>query len=196
MKFLFGFLSYLIGSLPTGYLLFFLSEKKDIRHFGSQATGGTNVLRLKGWKWAIPVVIIDISKGFLPVFLVLRLFPDKTFAGVCAFLAVLGHCFPITIKFRGGKGVATAVGAYSAFSFTAVLPMLGIFVLVIALTRYISLGSLLAAASFPAIVFLLNKGTELFFLGIVIFFLIVFTHKSNIRRLLAGNERKFGEKYQ
>ena len=95
MKILFAVLSYLVGSFPTGYLLYYLSEKKDIRGYGSHNIGATNVLRLKGWFFAVPVIFIDVMKGFLPVFLATRLFPDLRFVALCGFLAVLGHCFPI-----------------------------------------------------------------------------------------------------
>lgn len=194
MKILFVLLAYLIGSFPTGFVFFRLSEKKDIRQFGSQSMGATNVLRLKGWKYALSVMIVDIFKGFLPVFLAMRLFSDQTFALVCGFMAVLGHCFPVYIKFRGGKGVATTVGMFAAVALKPLLFMLVIFVAVAALTRYVSLGSLLASMSFPAFAFLFKEEKEILWLGLAIFLLIAFKHRSNIRRLLAGNEKKLGEK--
>ena len=127
MKILFAIFSYMFGSFPTGYVLYFFSEKKDIRGFGSQSIGATNILRLKGWTFAIPVIFMDILKGFLPVFLALKLFPDKNFALLCGFLAVLGHCFPIYIKLRGGKGVATAVGVYLVLALKPLLIGIGFF---------------------------------------------------------------------
>ncbi len=194
MKILFALFSYLFGSFPTGYILYYLSEKKDIRGYGSQSIGATNMLRLKGWFFAIPVIFVDILKGFLPVFLALKLFPDKKFALLCGFLAVLGHCFPVYIKLKGGKGVATSVGVYLVLAFKPLLIGIGVFLIVIALTRYVSLGSIMAMLSLPLSIYFIQSSQEVAILGIAIFLLIVIKHGRNIRRLVNGNERKLGEK--
>lgn len=194
MKILFALFSYLFGSFPTGYVLYYLSEKKDIRGYGSQSIGATNMLRLKGWFFAIPVIFVDILKGFLPVFLALKLFPDKKFALLCGFLAVLGHCFPVYIKLKGGKGVATSVGVYLVLAFKPLLIGIGVFLIVIALTRYVSLGSIMAMLSLPLSIYFIQGSREVAILGIAIFLLIVIKHGGNIRRLMHGNERKLGEK--
>jgi len=196
MKIFFALFSYLLGSFPTGYVLFSLSEKKDIRSFGSQSIGATNVLRLKGWIFALPVILVDVLKGFLPVFLALRLFPDKRFALLCGFLAVLGHCFPVYIKFKGGKGVATAVGVFSALAVESLLICIAIFILVILLTRYVSLGSLLAMLSLPITIFIIQGDIEKTLLGFAVYLLVAIRHAGNINRLIKGNERKLGEKVQ
>jgi len=187
-------LAYLFGAIPTGYIVFLLTEKKDIRRFGSQATGATNILRLKGWKYAIPVGIFDIGKGFLPVFLMLRLFSDERAALLCGFLAVLGHIFPVFIRFKGGKGVATAAGAYLAFAPALALMSAGIFLIAVVTTRYVSLGSLLAMLSFPLISLMLEENAAVVIMSLCVFFLILLRHKGNIYRLVAGTERKLGEK--
>ncbi len=194
MKILFALFSYLFGSFPTGYILFSVSEKKDIRNFGSHSTGATNVLRLKGWIFALPVILGDILKGFLPVFLAMQLFPDKNFALLCGFLAVFGHCYPVYIKFKGGKGVATAVGVFSALAVKSLLIAIAIFFLVILLTRYVSLGSILAMLSLPFAIFIIQGDTEKTLLGFAVFLLIAFRHAGNIQRLIKGNERKLGER--
>lgn len=194
MKILFAVFSYLFGSFPTGYILYFLSEKKDIRMFGSQSIGATNVLRLKGWAFAIPVIFMDILKGFLPVFIALKLFPDQRFALLCGFLAVLGHCYPIYIKLKGGKGVATAVGVYSVLALQPLLIGIGVFVIIIAITRYVSLGSILAMSSVPISIYFIQGNDDIAILSAAIFLLICVRHMGNIRRLLQGKERKFGEK--
>jgi glycerol-3-phosphate acyltransferase PlsY len=194
MKILFALFSYLFGSFPTGYILYYLSEKKDIRGYGSQSIGATNILRLKGWIFAIPVIFVDILKGFIPVFLALKLFPDKRFALLCGFLAVLGHCFPLYIKLKGGKGVATSVGVYLVLAFKPLLIGIGVFLIVIALTRYVSLGSIMAMLSLPLSIYFIQGNREVAILSIAIFLLIVIRHGGNIRRLVDGNERKFGEK--
>lgn len=194
MKILFALLSYLFGSFPTGYILYYLSEKKDIRGYGSQSIGATNIFRLKGWIFAIPVIFVDILKGFLPVFLALKLFPDKRFALLCGFLAVLGHCFPLYIKLKGGKGVATSVGVYLVLAFKPLLIGIVVFLIVIALTRYVSLGSIMAMLSLPLSIYFIQGNQEAAILSIAIFLLIVIRHGGNIRRLVDGNERKLGKK--
>lgn len=194
MKILFALLSYFIGSIPTGYILFFIIEKKDIRHFGSGGTGATNVLRLKGWKFALPVLAVDILKGAIPVIIALRFFEDSILVSLCAFLTILGHCFPLYLKFRGGKGVATTVGVFSVLAFKPLLLTVAFFVLVVVLTRYVSLASLLSTLIFPLFVYLLRGEIEIIGLGIAVFLLVVIRHHDNIRRLIRGSERKIGEK--
>jgi glycerol-3-phosphate acyltransferase PlsY len=194
MKVLLLIFAYLLGAVPFGYLLFRLSEKRDIRSYGSQSTGATNVLRLKGWRYAIPVAVFDILKGAFPPLLALRLFSDFDLALACALALVLGHCFPVYIKFRGGKGVAATVGAYAVLGLKPLLLSLIVFVLLIVMTRFVSLGSLLAALSFPPFVLLFGEPRKLALLGLIIFGLIFFKHWGNLKRLLAGRERKFGER--
>ena len=194
MKILFALFSYLMGSFPTGYILYFLSEKKDIRKYGSQSTGATNILRLKGWRFAIPVILVDILKGSLPVLLALEFFPDERFALFCGFLAVLGHCFPIFIKLKGGKGVATAVGVYLVLALNPLLIGIGVFILIVALTRYVSLASILAVMSIPFSIYFILGNQETAIMGIAIFILIVIRHGGNFQRILKGTERKLGEK--
>jgi glycerol-3-phosphate acyltransferase PlsY len=194
VKVLFAVLAYLFGAIPTGYLLFKLSEKKDIRKFGSRNTGATNVMRLKGWKYAVPVAMFDVLKGFLPAFLAVKLFRDPRLALIASFLAVLGHCFPVYIRFRGGKGVAVTIGAFAAVAFRPFLLSAGVFILVVVLSRYVSLGSILAVLTFPASTFLFRGRIEAVIWGIAIAALVIVKHSGNIGRLLKGRERKFGER--
>jgi len=191
---LYALAAYLFGAIPTGYIFFWLSEKKDIRGYGSQATGATNVLRLKGWKFALPVAIFDIAKGFIPVILAMRLFPDKEIALLCGFLAVLGHCFPVFIKFKGGKGVATALGAYLALAPVAALSSVAVFLIFILLTRFVSLGSLMAVTSYPVIGYLMHGDATVLVMSLAVLSLIFFKHRGNIQRLIQGRERRLGEK--
>ncbi len=192
LAFLLG--SYLLGAIPTGYLVVRLKARQDIRQFGSQSTGATNVLRTTGWLSALPVVVVDVLKGFLPPLLAARLFGDIRLTLAAAVLAVLGHCYPVYIGFRGGKGVATAMGAFLFLCFPGALAALGVFVVVIALTRYVSLGSLLAVFSFPIWVLVFDRGTEVFYGSAVIALIIVIRHWKNIERLIAGQESKLGRK--
>jgi len=194
MKALFLVLAYALGALPFGYLLFRLSEKKDIRKFGSGSTGATNVLRLKGWRSALPVALFDVLKAAVPVWLALRLFDDRRVALGACFLAVLGHCFPVFLRYKGGKGVSTAVGSYAVLAPLPFFLCMLVFVGVIAWTRYVSLASLLATASFPALALVLRGDRELMLLGLAVFAVVAVRHAGNIRRLVRGEERKFGQR--
>jgi len=190
---LFAF-AYLLGAVPTGYLVFRFRENKDIRNLGSKNIGATNVLRVTGWKMALPVAVFDILKGAVPVYLGFKLSSELWVACTAGFLAVLGHCFPVYIKFRGGKGVATTIGAYAVLALYPLLCIIGVFVLIVALTRYVSLGSLSAALSFPLFVLLFKGSPELLILGGFVFILIVHRHRENIGRLRSSAEKKLGNK--
>lgn len=194
MKFLVAVSSYLLGSVPTGFLLVRLSGKMDVRAFGSGSTGATNVFRVKGWKIALPVLVFDLLKGFLPVVLASRWFADPVFAASCGFLAVVGHCFPFAIGFRGGKGVATSLGAFAAIAWAPCLASLGLFFIVLALTRHVSLGSILGCLAFPVIVLVVGGPPAVAAIALAIAALVVFRHRANIGRILGGTERKLGEK--
>jgi glycerol-3-phosphate acyltransferase PlsY len=193
-KLLFLLGAYLLGSFPTGYLAFKWGEREDIRRFGSGATGATNVLRLKGLRWALPVALFDIAKGAAPAVLAKALFADPGLAALGASAAVLGHCFPVYIGFRGGKGVATAAGAMGALAWQPTLLSLGVFLLAVVATRYVSLGSILAAASFPAFAAAAGSSRDIVLLSLPMVLVILMRHAANIGRLFRGTERRFGEK--
>ena len=187
--------AYFVGSIPSGFIIFRMGGSKDIREFGSRSTGATNVLRLKGWRYAIPVLVIDVLKAALPVWLALRAFPtDRRVAFGVALMVVLGHCFPVFIGFKGGKGVSTAMGSYAVLATVPFLLSLAVFAGVIAATRYVSLGSLLATLSFPLIVYFGRGDNGLAALGLTVFAVIAVRHAGNIRRLIKGQERKLGQK--
>jgi acyl phosphate:glycerol-3-phosphate acyltransferase len=194
MKLLLAAASYLAGSIPTGYLLARWSGTRDVRQFGSGSTGATNVLRVKGWKVAIPVVVVDLLKGFLPVFLATKWFGDPVFSAICGLLAVVGHCFPFWIGFRGGKGVATSLGAFAAIAWIPCLASGGLFLIVVGLTRLVSLGSILGALAFPALVLALGGSPAVAAVALAVAALVIARHIGNIRRLVRGTERKLGEK--
>jgi acyl phosphate:glycerol-3-phosphate acyltransferase len=194
MKIVIAVLSYLLGSVPTGYLLVRWTGHKDVRDLGSGSTGATNVLRVKGWKTALPVAVFDVLKGFLPAFLALKAFGDPGFAALCGLLAVVGHCYPFSIGFRGGKGVATSLGAYLAIALWPSLASLGLFLVAIGLTGYVSLGSVLGSIAFPAVLALTGGPWTVVAASAAIAVLVVLRHGGNIVRLLNGRERKLGEK--
>ncbi|MCX6569413.1 MAG: glycerol-3-phosphate 1-O-acyltransferase PlsY [Candidatus Aminicenantes bacterium] len=186
--------AYLVGSIPTGYILVRLTARKDIRQFGSRSMGATNVLRVKGWRTALPVAAIDVLKGFLPAYFALKYSGDPVFAALCAFLSVVGHCFPFSIGFKGGKGVATSLGAYAAIAWIPLLACLGLFLMVVSVSRYVSLGSLVGSLAFPFIVLFAGGSIGVFAISLTITALVVFQHRGNIGRLVKGTERKLGDK--
>jgi glycerol-3-phosphate acyltransferase PlsY len=133
-------------------------------------------------------------KGFLPVFLASKWFGDPVFAALCGLLAVVGHCFPFSIGFRGGKGVATSLGAFAAIAWAPCLAGVGLFLIVVGLTRFVSLGSILGALAFPLIVLGGGGSAAVAAVALAIAGLIIVRHRKNIGRLLQGTERKLGER--
>ncbi|HOB28416.1 MAG: glycerol-3-phosphate 1-O-acyltransferase PlsY [Dethiobacteria bacterium] len=193
-----GFLAivaaYLIGSIPFGYIFTRLFKRVDIRHYGSGNIGATNVLRLLGWRAALPVFLLDLGKGSAAVLLA-RACSSETVVVLAAALAVLvGHCFPLFLKFKGGKGAATGIGLLIPLSGPVCASVVILAVIVIALTRYVSLGSIIGAFSVPF--FLLFFGYEPLYLlfGAAMALLVIFRHRENIGRLLSGTEPKLGQK--
>jgi len=187
---LFVLCSYLLGSIPFGYLIVYFSERKDIRTMGSGNIGASNVLRTKGRLAGVATLALDILKGALPV-IYGRIHFDLPWVVLLGGLAVLlGHVFPVFLKFRGGKGVATLVGVFLVFDYPSLLVFLAVFFVTLAITRYVSLGSLLgAAALFFCVLFTQVVETAMVSFGMLL--LVVFRHRANIERLLAGSERRF-----
>ncbi|HEX4561795.1 MAG TPA: glycerol-3-phosphate 1-O-acyltransferase PlsY [Gemmatimonadales bacterium] len=185
--------SYLVGATPTSYVAGRLAKGIDLREHGSRNLGATNVYRVLGWRWAIPVALIDIAKGALPV----ALFGAWAHGapGFPVFLglaAVLGHIFSPYVGFKGGKGVATAAGMFLALAPLAVLIALPVWGLCLWATGYVSLSSILAAVIFPVLVLLTTHGSApplIASAGLAL--LIVYSHRANIRRLFAGTENRF-----
>lgn len=194
MKILFLIGSYLLGAFPTGFLLVKLTSKRDIREVGSGSTGATNVLRYGGWKLAIPVLLIDGLKGFLPAILATALFDDQKVAALAVLAAVIGHCYPVYLKFRGGKGVATSLGGYLYLAPRSLIISLGLALILLLLFRYVSLASLAGLLSFPFWTLLTFENNLLFWTGLLIFLVIFIRHRQNINRLIAGTERKLGDR--
>ncbi|MGB9836245.1 MAG: glycerol-3-phosphate 1-O-acyltransferase PlsY [Candidatus Saccharicenans sp.] len=186
--------AYLLGSLSPGYFLVKLKARKDIREIGSGSTGATNVLRYQGWKLAIPVMLFDLFKGFLPVYLANLLFIDKRMSLLGLLAAVAGHCFPFYLKFRGGKGVATSIGGFLFLAPGPMLVCLTIILIMLLIFRYVSLATLTGLFLFPFLAFLFGRDKFILLGGLLIFIIIAWRHKENIKRLLQGQERKFGEK--
>jgi glycerol-3-phosphate acyltransferase PlsY len=183
---------YLIAAIPTGVILSRLMGSEDVRLKGSGNIGATNVYRVAGKLAGILTLAGDIMKGFLPLLACKTwLAPTPTQLGVASAIAIIGHCYPVYLKFKGGKGVATAVGIFLVLSPQAVLMVLAVFVLTVVTTRYISLGSVLAAMSAPLLILMLNHPQPIFLATLFIAMLVVWRHRTNIHRLMHGSEDRF-----
>ncbi len=191
--FLTAITSYLLGSVPFGYLLVRIFRGQDVRETGSGNIGATNVARTSKGLGAATLTL-DALKGFAAAALARYLHPEASalFMATAALFAIVGHMFPVWLGWRGGKGVATALGSFLYIAPKSVLIMVAVFVLVVAATRYISLGSIVAALCFPTIVLLMEheRPESLLLIGVACGLIIV-KHYENIGRLLRGNENKF-----
>lgn len=219
--------SYLIGSIPTSIIAGKLLKGIDIRDFGSGNAGGTNAFRVLGWKTGLAVTILDIVKGAIAAISVVVFFETYPLLGplpdinpialrlIAGLSAVFGHVFTVFAGFKGGKGVSTAAGMMFGIAPITTLIVLGIFLLVVFISRYVSVASMLAAIAFPMIIairkYLFDLGSfknyyfdlfntsiyirdsldyHLLIFGLIVALAIVYTHRENIRRLLSGNENR------
>ena len=192
--------SYLVGSIPIGYLVGRSLRGRDIRRSGSGNVGATNVLRVMGWQPAVLVLLLDLAKGVVPILIGKQLAVPTAWLGAMGLAAVFGHIYPIFLGFRGGKGVATGFGAFATLGPLPALGALVVFGIVVASTRYVSLGSVTATASFPLLVLLFDRTTGRMALDPALMgftaataVLIIFQHRSNLKRIRAREERKLGE---
>ena len=189
-------LSYLIGAFPTSFLAGRVFRGIDLREHGSRNLGATNVYRILGWKYAIPVGLIDIMKGALPVWLFGARDPGiPLFPLLCGLAAVVGHVFSVFVGFKGGKGVATAAGVVLALAPWGFLAVTVVWALLVRLTGYVSLASVAAAALFPLAAWLLHESRGLELIAVIaLAAVIVWKHRANLRRLAAGTENRFGRR--
>ncbi len=200
LKYWMPLVAYLLGSIPVGLLVARLFYKKDIRTEGSGNIGATNALRILGTKVGLAVMALDMLKGIIAVLLAGHFFETAhPMVSICGLLAILGHIFPIWLKFKGGKGVATAGGVFLALAPLSLLIALISFVLIVAKTRYVSLGSILGAIIFGLSILIQQIFSSqinwalLALAGIVILMIIV-KHRQNIQRLMQGQENKISFK--
>jgi glycerol-3-phosphate acyltransferase PlsY len=183
--------AYLSGSLPTALLVVRRATGKDVRETGSGNVGATNAMRSAGWVAGIVVTVIDVGKGVAPVWIMQRYHASSLWLGATMLAAVVGHCFPVWLRFRGGKGVATGFGAFLVLAPTTAGLVVGVWVLVLLLFRYVSLASMLASASFPVVLVLIERPPTVLMAWVcAAAVLIVLRHHSNIRNLVAGVEPK------
>jgi acyl phosphate:glycerol-3-phosphate acyltransferase len=189
--------SYLLGAIPTSYLAGRLFRGIDLREHGSRNLGATNLYRVLGWRYAIPVGLLDAAKGFLPVVAFApRVSSSDLFALVCGLTAVLGHAFSVFVGFKGGKGVATAAGVMLGLAPVALAVATAVWIALVFSTGYVSLGSIAAAAVFPIAVLLFDRPAEpgMLWLDVAVAAAIIWFHRANIQRLLKGTENRFGRR--
>ena len=194
--------TYLLGSVPTGYLLVRIFRHEDIRAVGSGNIGATNVLRTVGKGLGAATFLLDVVKGSTAVWIggligsvLMPSAPLRSMQALAALCAVLGHMFPIWLKLRGGKGVATGFGVFLVAAPWAALAAISMFIVVLYLSRFVSLASILAAALFPVFAYFTVIGAKpVFFITVqfAVSLLIIIKHHQNIRRLLTGTESRFG----
>jgi glycerol-3-phosphate acyltransferase PlsY len=193
--------SYLLGSIPFGFLLVWLVRKEDIRTTGSGNIGATNVLRSGAKKLGVLTFILDGAKGYAAVMVAELLARGKEptslrhLAITAGLFVILGHMFPVWLHFKGGKGVATAFGVFVAFCWPAALSALALWGAVVALTRYVSLASILAAVVLPFLTLWLSPGRYGYVSGAAMFaccWIVIVKHRANIVRLMRGTEHRFG----
>jgi glycerol-3-phosphate acyltransferase PlsY len=183
---------YLVAAIPTGIVLAKVMGYEDVRDKGSGNIGATNVYRVAGKLPGILTLVGDILKGFLPLLAFKNWFsPTPTQLGIACAVAIVGHCYPVYLKFKGGKGVATALGIFLVLSPNAVLGAATVFIITVAISRFISLGSVMAAMSAPLLILLFNHPQPVFLATLFIAALIIWRHRTNIKRLLDGSESRF-----
>lgn len=197
-------IGYIFGSIPTGIWLGKALKGIDIREHGSKSMGATNVFRVLGWKLAVVALIIDIAKGFFAAFIASRINLGDTMlmpyqlALIAGLAAVVGHLYPLFANFKGGKGIATGAGMLLYLTPLELGFAVLVFILTVLISRYVSLGSLLAAAFFSISIILERiyfdypYGDEMLALAVLILILVIYTHRSNIKRLVRGEENRFG----
>ena len=185
--FIIGIISYLMGSIPFGLILTKIFLKKDIREIGSGNIGATNALRTGNKLIGYSTLILDVLKAVIPVLYVKINFPDAVY--ISALSAFIGHVFPVWLKFKGGKGVATYVGILFSLNFTFGLVFGVCWLIIFFISKYSSLASLIGSLSIPVYI-LIMRGSENIFFYLIMFILIIFTHRENIKRLKNKEETK------
>jgi glycerol-3-phosphate acyltransferase PlsY len=185
-------LAYLMGSIPFALLLARRWGTPDLRIVGSGNLGAANVVRASGMKAGMAVALLDVAKGALSVALARYLSDQATAPAAAGLAAIIGHIYPVWLRFRGGKGVATACGVFSVLTPSAVLPALTIFAITAKATRYVSLGSVLAALALPPLAYAAGSPTATVIAACAASALILFRHRSNLRRWQRGLEPRLG----
>jgi glycerol-3-phosphate acyltransferase PlsY len=187
--------AYLLGSIPFAFLLVKASGRGDVRSVGSGNVGATNAMRAAGWKVALPIAALDITKGVAAVVLMRQVTASPVWAAAAGLAAIVGHCFPVWLKFSGGKGVATGAGVFFTLAWLPTLVVAGVWVAMVLVLRFISLASVTAAAAFPVALFFITRPTmPVETCAVLAALVIIWRHRANLARLASGAEPRFGEK--
>ena len=182
--------AYLLGSIPSGYIVGTLAGV-DVRNAGSGNIGATNVARILGKGLGVLTLLADAAKGYVPVFIALRMGLNPTAVALVAIAAFLGHLYPVFLRFQGGKGVATAFGALLGIAPVATLILVGVFAAVVICSRRISLGSIAAALAAPIALWTISAPAAFIAMSTILGAMVIVRHRDNIKRLLAGTEPRF-----
>lgn len=190
-------LAYLLGSIPSSHLMARWGHGVDLTRKGSGNLGATNVFRVLGWKAALPVAIVDVGKGWLPAWLFTQLDTSAVWAWALAYgaAAILGHVFSIWVGFQGGKGVATSTGVFLAVAPMALLVGLAVWLVLALSTRIVSVASMSAAVTVAVVIWIrapADGGAELRLFAVALAAFVLWSHRDNIRRLVQGEEKRFG----
>ncbi len=190
--------AYFLGSVPNALWVGKLFKRIDVREHGSKNAGATNAARVLGAKLGFLVLFLDVLKGVIPTFLALKITTLQNMTNIVGIdpiivglIAILGHTFSVFLKFKGGKGVATTLGVFLVLAPKAILVLFIIFMVLFAVFRYVSLSSIVSAASLPLFVYLIYKNIPLTIVSLALGLVIIVKHKSNIVRLISGTENKF-----
>ena len=195
MRIILLIVGYVFGLIQNGhYISKYLGV--DITAKGSGNVGATNVLRVMGAKIGVLVFVLDMLKGFVPCFVTRLIFRDNAFVDLYVLYmgagVILGHCFPAQFSFSGGKGISSAIGFIFVYDYRVALCMIGIFLVCVLISRYISLGSVIAAVAFPILTYLFRKPSiEHMIIIIILVCIVIFRHRKNIKRIFDGTENKF-----
>ena len=185
--------AYLLGGIPFGYLIVKMRTGRDVRDFGSGNIGATNVLRTSGRAAGVVTLLLDVVKGLVAVWIADRFtYHDPLWMSAAAVAVMAGHAFPVFLKFRGGKAVASFIGAFLYLTPAPLLAVLVVFVITVAASRYVSLGSVIAGGLFPLGVWLiLHPPAPVLIAAVICGAFIVYRHRANLGRIRAGNESVF-----
>lgn len=197
MKYIaFVLITYIFGALPCGVWLGKIVKKIDIRNYGSKNSGATNAYRILGAKCGIIVLLLDILKGYIPLYLANQFGINGNYLVFLGLIAIFGHTFSIFLQFKGGKGVATSLGVFTYLMPQIIGILLIVFIIIVAITRYISLGSIVCAGLLPILAYYLpikesSSRLSLVIVSTIIGIFVIYKHKSNIQRLMDGEENRF-----
>ena len=185
--------AYLLGSIPFAWLFVKAAGRGDVRQIGSGNVGATNAMRAAGWKIALPIALLDIGKGVAAVLLMRVVTPNPDWVAAAGLAAVVGHCFPVWLKFVGGKGVATGAGVFFTLAWPTMVVVAAVWVVVLAVFRTVSVASVIAAASFPvAFFFLGHPTTPVMVCEVLTVAVIIWRHRDNLARVARREEPRLG----